>query len=308
MKHMMSMTAAVACTLALTACGGGGGDSGSGSGSASGRADEGIWSYTDSTAGQSPLTANQMQAVILSDGSYWGIYGLTQNETCNARGLLQGAASVSGSSVSGTYTDFSDASLFKGTYSGTVSAQNTLNLTFNDPSNTTPLSNPAAFNGIMNYDSAYNQPASLSAIAGHYLGGTCGLNPGGTVTTAGDIVTVVGEMPGQPPTDIGGQYPTQYQDILIISGSNLTLLSPDGQSTIMTGTLAPHGTVNVFDVSLTTAAAWDKAQYGTTNASIPAGTVYKGILFQASSGDSNYIEIVATAGNTAYFYKGLKSN
>ena len=304
MKHIMSMTAAVACTLALTACGGGGGDGDSGS--ALSRADEGIWSYTDSTAGQSSLTANQMQAVILSDGSYWNIYGLTQNDTCNARGLLQGAASVSGSGVSGTYTDFVSANFFKGTYSGTVSAQNTLNLTFNDPSNTTPF-NPAAFNGIMNYDSAYNQPASLSAIAGSYLGGTCGLNPGGTVTTAGDIVTVANEMPGQPPVTGGGSS-TPDQEILTISGSNLTLLSPDGQSTIMTGTLAPHGTVNVFDVSLTTAAAWDNAQYGTTNAAIPAGTVYKGILFQASSGDSNYIEIVATAGNIAYFYKGLKSN
>jgi hypothetical protein len=74
----------------------------------------------------------------------------------------------------------------------------------------------------------------------------------------------------------------------------------------MTGTITPHGTVNVFDVSLTTAVA-GQAPYGTGN--VPAGTIYKGILFQTSAGSSeNFIEIVATAGTAAYTYIGVKSN
>jgi hypothetical protein len=144
---------------------------------------------------------------------------------------------------------------------------------------------PKAFSGNMSYDSIYNQPASLAAIAGNYQEGS---GCGGSST---------------PPDGPGGSLP-----ILSISGSNLTVLSPDGQSTIMTGTLTPHGTVNVFDVSLTaTTAGGITPLYGSNNAPIPAGTVFKGILFQTSDSPGD-IEIVATAGNDAYFYGGSKQN
>lgn len=293
MKNIIAMTAIVACTLTLTACGGGGGDD-SGNGTLS-RADEGIWSNLNG-GGQNDAT----QAVILSDGSYWGIYGLVGGP-CNPAGILQGTASVNGSSVSGTYTDFSSvdlvtsAAISNGTYSGTVSAQHTLDLIFNEPSNTISTG-LATWNGNMSYDSSYNQPASLPAVAGNYVGGGCETNPGG-------------------PALLPGQSPVPTLPIITISGSNLTLFSADGNTVMMNGTITPHGTVNVFDVSLTTTTGnytspygyvTPYGQYGATNAPVPTGTTYKGILFQTSG--SQTIEIVATAGNFGYFYEGIKQN
>jgi hypothetical protein len=272
MKNITILATTIACALTLTACGGGGDDN---SITPLSRADEGIWSNN-----------NGGVAVILDDGSYWGTYGaVTGNSTCNPYGVLQGTASVSGTNVSGTYTDFSlmgDGGFYKGTYSGTVSAQSKLNLTFNDQNPTSFT--PTAFNGIMSYDSAYNQPASLSAIAGSYLGGGCQTNGGG-------------------PAVLPGESPAPFLPIFTVSGSNLTLLSPDGETTIMTGTLAPHGTVNVFDVSLTTA-----IQYGEFGVPmVPAGTIYKGILFQ-TPGSPGYIEMITAAGNSIYSYRGAKQN
>jgi hypothetical protein len=273
MLNITIIMSAIACTLALTACGGGGGDNNGGS--VSSRADEGIWSSLDNVTSATGLG---MQAVILSDGSYWGIYGFVS--PCQQQGVVQGIASVDGSNVSGTYTNFPSGNIgpFKGTYTGTVSARNHLNLTFNDPSNATAL-NPIAV-GNMSYDSTYNQPASLTAIVGNYTNGVGCIN--------------------------SSWYPISLP-VLTISGSNLTLLGADG-STVMQGTIAPHGKVNVFDVSLTTASTGELfAQYGTNNAPIPAGTTYKGILFQTSSGSlKNYVEIITTSGNSAFSYIGGK--
>ncbi|MDR0457727.1 MAG: hypothetical protein LBH10_01665 [Burkholderiaceae bacterium] len=270
MKNIIAMTAIVACTLTLTACGGGGGDDSS-SGALS-RADEGIWSNLDS-GGQ-----YGMQAVILSDGTYWGVYGPIRNNIFESitADVLQGTANVSGNNVSGTYTDFSDGGIFgvfNGTYSGTVSAQNNISLTFNDPSNMLISTSPSI---NMSYDGIYNQTVSLSVITGNYLGYYCEINP---------------DAPS-PGFCSGSNSSTN----LTVLGSSLTLQQVGNATTTMTGTIAPHGTgtVNVFDVSFTSA-----APPGTT------GTTYKGILFQTSSGNT---EIIAAAENGGYFYLGTKQN
>jgi hypothetical protein len=199
-----------------------------------------------------------MHAVILSDGSYWATYGLTDSGQFVVVGILHGTASVSGGNVSGTFTDFGDYSTVHGTYTGSVSAQQSLNLTFTDPSDLYISTSP--YN--MSYDSIYNQPASLSAVSGNYLG-------------------------------VGFSGYSDYGGTLTISGSSLTIGS--GECPI-SGTIAPHGTVNVFDVSFT------DTHCGNGN----APNTYTGILFQTSGKFSGYIEIVAVSGNTPYFYMGSK--
>jgi len=283
MKNVMTMTAAAVCALALTACGGGGSDGGSGNSLS--RTDEGIWSnFSNGTV--TNLMPNMMQAVILNDGSFWGIAGQTgaTPATFCMQNILHGTASVSGSSVSGSYTD--SAFLGNGTYSGTVSAQDSLNLKFNNPSD--PLMSGLGGSFNMSHDSAYNQPASLSAITGTYLNqvNSCFVN--------------------LPDGSNNNDY--HIRPNLTISGSNLTLNS-DG-SVIMTGSIAPHGTaVNVFDVNLTTATtviAYSMAGLFSGN-DVPAGTVYKGILFQTSSGSlKNNTEMVVTSGGSAFFFMGKK--
>ena len=283
MKSIMTLTAAVVSALALSACGGGS-DS-----AAPNRADEGIWS------------ADEMQMVILSDGSYWGIYGgvpLDDGGFTPITVVSHGTASISGNNISGAYTTFpfiwttdpAPAPYYgNGTYSGTVSAQNNLSATFNGPM--LPVD---SFN--LSYDSNYSHPASLATIAGNYL--------------AGGISNYVFCSGFCPPS-------SAYPELHIL-GSNLIL--SDGNGTVaMTGTIAPHGTtVNVFDVSLTTTSsanplATDGAMLGIgpISAAAPqAGTTFNGILLQISAGQParNYIEVVATAGDSAFFFVSNNQN
>jgi hypothetical protein len=114
---------------------------------------------------------------------------------------------------------------------------------------------------------------------------------------------------------------TETHPNLVISGSSLTLNDGDGK-VAMTGTITPHGTIaNVFDVSLTAAvtnpltaipigATLGLATFQITPSnsySIPAGTIFKGILFQTSSdSQKSYIKIVTTAKDSAVFFMGSK--
>jgi len=295
------MATAVACALALTACGGDGGDNDS----TSTRADEGIWGYFNSNDYFSSDNGGQleMQAVILSDGSYWGVYGGNMDGFFSATGILHGAASINGGDASGTYMNVSfgifttlgasSGNIFSGTYTGTASAQHSLNLTFNEA----PQEDPVNISGLsgnsfsMSYDNIYNQPASLSSIAGNYQQASTG------TPSVPPIIFPNGGIQSPPPG-----YPITYN--LSISGSSLSLVESDNGNVVMTGTIAPHGTVNVFDVNLTTTA--NTATAGPFDSNLPSGTVYKGILFQTSGALKNNIEIVAAAGNSALFYMGTK--
>jgi hypothetical protein len=287
MKNIMTITVVAVFALALTACGGGG----SSSGNTLSRPDEGIWSNLDSTAaGASP---GWMQSVILSDGSYWGIYGIVNySGAFMIERAFHGAASATssnGNNISGTFTDFVFGN---GTFSGTASAQTNLNLAFNDSSTGQLGGTGVSFS--MSYDSIYNQPASLAAIQGNYLSGGY-------------------DMPGDQLIPLGGFINYSDTPNLTISGSNLTL-DVNG-NVVMTGTITPYGTtVNVFAVSLTT----------TPTTTIPTGivggppyagavlvgTTYQGILFQTSSGLlKNYIEILTrSAGNSNFFFIGSKQS
>jgi len=264
MKIVMTIAAA-ACAFALTACGGGD----------SSRADEGIWSSLslDSYSG--------MQAVILDDGSYWGIYGTVggDNGSFEPDMIMHGTASVSGSNISGAYTIFYAQD---GTYFGTVFPRNKLNLVLQTKTGVQIAT------ANMDYDSIYNQPASLPLIAGNYLN----QSRGGYTTS----------LPINP--NIHYIYPNPS-----IFGSNLALVDQNG-NLVMTGIVTPHGTtVNVFDVKLTVATTIVTYSMPSllSNNDIPPGTVYNGILFRTSSGLlKDNIEIVAAAGESTYFYAGSK--
>ena len=290
------LTLTAACALALTACGGGGGGDTIVQNPKS-RADEGVWINSD---------GETMHAVILDDGSYWRTYGIFADGAFSSINLIShGTASINGNNVSGAYSNFPDGystsesyPYANGTYSGTVSAKNSISLTFNDPTS-------SGKSLAMNYDGIFNQPASLAAISGTYL-------PGGTLTIfcpAGDACP--------PPT-------RPNSPNLTISGSSLTLLDGNGE-VAMTGTIAPHGTtVNVFDVSLTTTTASPIANIpaGETlhittpssatppfNYNVPAGAIFNGILFQTSDEQAkNYIEIVTSSGDSAFYFMGSKQN
>jgi len=293
-KIIMTVAAVVVCAFALTACGGDGDDSDSSS--ASTRADEGIWSYTSTNQ---IGDQNVLQTVILSDGSYWGVYGDYDIKGCfQGSDVLHGTASVSGNNASGTYMDFgyvfdsfgSTNTSINGAYAGTVSAQSNFNLTFNDGSTTSDMVSLSNIN--MSYDSIYNQPASLASIAGNY---PQALN--GCINSGGPLL-----LPGQTPI-LSASY------TLSISGSNLSLVQSYNGSTnvVMTGTIAPHGTtVNVFDVSLTGTSA--AAASNGPSWSIPVGVTFTGILFQTSGILKNNIELVATTADnsSALFYMGTK--
>jgi len=283
-KFIMTVIAAVACPLALMGCGG----DGDGSGSTSTRADEGIWSYI-SSADQNG-SQELVQTVVLSDGSYWGVYGDISGGYFSRSGILYGTASINGDNASGTYIDFGNGavvnSAINGTYTGTVSAKNSLNLTFTETPNPALyyISSLSSNSFNMSYDGIYNQPASLSSIAGNYQ----------QAIPSNMLHPVV---PSQTAPTIA------ITQNLSISGSNLTVVESDNGKVLMNGTITPHGAVNVFDVSLTTTADAATAPF---IPSIPADITYKGILFQTSGVLKNDIEIVAASGNNQFFYIGSK--
>jgi hypothetical protein len=159
---------------------------------------------------------------------------------------------------------------FKGSFSGSISAQNNLNIKFTDANQ---ASYPSTFDGFslvydygssfnMIYDAASKQSASLSEVTGTYI------------------------LSSSTSSAING---------LTISGSSFTMGSGRCETT---GTIAPDSAVKVFDISFDAPA---DACIGAT----PAGTNFKGILIQAhSSVLSGVVQIVATSneGSNTGFY------
>jgi hypothetical protein len=322
-RLIVAMATAVACTLALAACGGGG-DGENSSVQTSNRADEGIWSNDGGIWSNAPdanglnnYTISGMQTVILSDGSYWGIYGSTAFiegfgiGASYQSGILHGVAGVSGNNASGTYTVFSssiDATanrISNGTYSGTASSQNDINLKFNIPSNDSVWTVLSSASFSMGYDGIYKQPASLAAIAGDYLSANL-------VATScpAEFINPDGSLEGGCQLDTYTVPDNSNLENLTIAGSSLTLRDSKGD-VVLNGTIAPHGngTVNVFDVSLTTAMV-SAIGIPQPASNVPVGTTYKGILFQTSSDLENHLEIVTTTADnsSAFFYMGSKQN
>lgn len=274
MKSSMILAGALACALALTACGGGGDSGSDGEPPAlSRRADEGIWSNT--TTAEYRRDGFLLQSVILRDGSYWG--AVSMNGVC-VHSVLNGVAQIDEVKVSGKYTDTWNY-YENGTYSGTVSAGSKIDVTFG-PENAWNLL-PEGLNSLA-YDDVYNQPISLSEISGDYINRI--------YDRCSDFTIGI----PSPAPSIG------YANALSprISGSKIVLVDIQG-SEVAEGVLMPREAgVSVFDLSLITT---------TTIPYAPMGTVFKGILFQTSSGrKDNEIEIIARSKDSAYFFIGQK--
>ena len=191
-KICMTVTA-----LALLAACGGGGDTDSSTKPIQTSTTEGFWTGTASTG-------NTVQLVVLENGETWGIY----SRAGVLRGALYGNTTSASGTLSGSGLEIGSTGLASGSYSGTYTAKSTI---------TVKTSDGGTFNG--SYSSAYEQPASLSTLAGTYVGYVA------TKTASGsDSVTI---------SNTGA----------IQAGSASTCLS--------TGTATPRASgKNVFDVSI----------------------------------------------------------
>jgi hypothetical protein len=173
--------------------------------------------------------------------------------------MSRGAYTVNSSSVSatGTQFDFASSATSSTSFSAIASAKNQFNVIKNLPSNTT---------FIASYDSNYDQPASLVALAGNY---------------AGMNVTVV------------PNYNT-FQRNIAISGSTLSVPA-DASGCSASGTVAPHNTsqgiVGVFDLSL----RFDGASCAMGN-----GATAQGIIIQNDNGSQ--IQVMAVTPNEKGFF------
>ncbi|QJY31665.1 hypothetical protein HND92_00855 [Diaphorobacter sp. JS3050] len=144
----------VAATL-LTACGGGGSDDASTATPTpapppAATSAEGFW-MGKSAAGYDVAVA------VLENGDTWGVY--TSGSTLY--GALQGKTTSSNGALTGSGREFNllSNSVSQGSYSGTYTAKNRLDLRLSDGN---------SFSAT--YSTFYDQPTSLSALAGTYRG------------------------------------------------------------------------------------------------------------------------------------------
>ena len=166
MKFLTSVLVLVAATMGLCACGGGGGGSGGSTPPATSNASPGgIWQGTD------PLTSQSLVGLVTEAGAFHFI---------EANGTQYiGSVTVTGTSFTGSFdgytaagTTFADGSTHgTGTMSGTVQARSSFQAatqfrTDNGSSTSDTLS--------LTFDSLYNTPSSLAAIAGNYTDANTG--------------------------------------------------------------------------------------------------------------------------------------
>lgn len=167
----MKQIAALGLTVLLAACGGGG-DSSTPAAPTPIPTAEGFWEGSASTGVDVALA-------VLENGETWGVY--TSGGTLV--GALYGNTISSGTTLSGSGRDFNIPSrtVTAATYSGTFSAKSSIKVV---------TSTGASFSGA--YNAAYDQPASLTVLAGTYSGwGVSGTTSpqtiSATITSAGAI-------------------------------------------------------------------------------------------------------------------------
>ena len=197
----MKQFAAVGLTVLLAACGGGGGDSASPPAPPPAVTAEGFWEGPASTGVSVALA-------VLETGETWGVY--TSNGSIV--GALFGNTTSSGTTLSGSGKDFNIPSrtVGSGTYSGTFVAKSSINVA---------TSTGSTFSGT--YKTAYDQPASLAAVAGTFSG-----------------------------QGVSGTSPVQTVSVTISPSGSITVPASSGCSAAGTATPRPSGK-NIFDVALT---------------------------------------------------------
>lgn len=180
--RLAGFSALVAATL-VTACGGGDGDDSSApapspapSPAPAATSAEGFWTGK-SAAGYDVYLA------VLENGDTWGVftsggalYGALQGKTTSAAGTVSG---------SGREFNLAQNSVTSGSYGGTYTAKTQIDVR---------LSNGTTFKGA--YSANYDQPASLSALAGTYRG--FGVSTGAPVQSIPVTISASGAISAPP--------------------------------------------------------------------------------------------------------------
>lgn len=195
----MKQFAVLGLTVLLAACGGGG-DGASPTAPAPSVTAEGFWEGPASTGASGALA-------VLETGETWGVY----TSSGSIVGALYGTTTSSGTTLSGSGKDFNipSRSVGSGTYSGTFVAKSSINVA---------TSSGSTFSGT--YKTAYDQPASLAAVAGTFAG-----------------------------VGVSGTSPVQPISVTISSSGAITVPASLGCSAAGTATPRPSGK-NIFDVTV----------------------------------------------------------
>jgi len=162
--------------LTLSACGGGGTSAPPAPAPVATATPQGLWNGTTSSS-------NKVGLAVLGNGDTWAIY--TSNNAIV--GALHGTTTYSGTALSGTGSEFNIASktITAVSYTGSFSPKGSINLT---------TSSGTGISG--SYDASFDQPASLNALSGTFVGSSVtgttpaqaaimGITPHGLVNTIG---------------------------------------------------------------------------------------------------------------------------
>ena len=178
MFRLARYSALAAATL-LTACGGGSSDNDSASSTAPpevATSAEGFWTGKASTG-------YDISLAVLDNGETWGVYtsngvlyGALHGSTTSSNGTLKG---------SGQEFDLGSGTVASSNYSGTYTSKSKTDIR---------LSNGSTFAGT--YEAAYDQPASLSALAGTYAG--YGVSTGSPVQAIAITISTSGAISAPP--------------------------------------------------------------------------------------------------------------
>lgn len=236
----------VGVAMVLTACGGGGASTAPSAPLPPVTA-EGFWEGTASTGASVALA-------VLEDGETWGIY----TSGSSIAGALYGVTTSSGTTLTGSGKDFNIAarSVATATYTGTFVAKSSIRVA---------TSGGATFAG--NYVAAYDQPASLTALAGTFSG-----------------------------QGVSGNSSTQTIPVTISASGAVTV--PTSAGCGASGTASPRPSAkNIFDVSVT---------FNGTSCALGNGTVTKGIGYFNSTSRTLLVMALNPAKTDGFIYVGQK--
>lgn len=236
----------IGAATVLTACGGGGGSTAPAAPPPLVTA-EGFWEGPASTGASVALA-------VLENGETWGVY----TSGSFIAGALYGTTNSSGTTLTGSGKDFNipSRSVTTATYNGTFVAKSSIRVA---------TSGGSTFTG--NYVAAYDQPASLAALAGTFSG-----------------------------QGVSGNSSTQTIPVTISTSGAVTVPTSGGCGA--SGTVSPRATgKNIFDVSVT---------FNGTTCALGDGTVTKGVGYFNVTSRTLSVLALNPAKTDGFIYVGQK--
>lgn len=250
-RHSFKIPAALVLAAIVSACGGGGGGGDPVEAVAPPvvtATPEGFWEGTSSSN-------VVVQLAILDSGETWGVYA-SNNAIV---GALYGNTSSNGTHLTGSGRDFNIPSrtVAAGSYSGTYTAKSTINVT------TSP--GGVQFTGA--YIPAYDQPASLAAVAGTFTG-----------------------------TGVSGTSPVQNVSVVVSTSGAITVPATLGCSASGTATPRPGGK-NVLNLTIT---------FSGTTCALGNGTSTTGVAYFEAATRRIIVMAMNPAKSDGFIYVGQK--